>query len=31
MTGNAYVPTYLLKDLSATEYKGDLSLGKLFE
>ena len=31
LTGNAYVPTYLLKDLAATEYKGELNLGKLFE
>ena len=30
LTGNAYVPTYLLKDLAATEYKGELSLGKFF-
>ena len=29
MTGNSYVPTYLLKILAATEYKGELSLGKL--
>ena len=31
LTGNAYVPTYLLKDLAATEYKGELNLGKLSE
>ena len=29
LTGNAYVPTYLLKVLAATEYKGELSLGDL--
>ena len=31
LTANAYVPTYLLKELAATEYKGELSLGKLSE
>ena len=31
LTANAYVPTYLLKDLAATEYTGELSLGKLSE
>ena len=31
LTANAYVPTYLLKNLSATEYRGELSLGILSE
>ena len=30
MTSNAYVPTYLLKDLTATEYTGQLKLGTDF-
>ena len=29
LTSNAYVATYLLKDLTATEYKGELDLGNL--
>ena len=29
LTSNAYVATYLLKDLTATEYTGELNSGKL--
>ena len=31
LTSNAYVATHLLKDLTATEYTGELDLGKLFK
>ena len=30
MTSNAYVATHLLKDLTATEYSGQLKLGTKF-
>ena len=29
LTANAFVTTHLLKDLTATEYSGEISLGKL--